>query len=273
MNDRRDRLYLAHAFANGDILMLKVKVAVHAAAHHFYGNRNRRRTPQCFHEHIVIRHIARQVMCQLGQRPALSLRDIEHRHRLVHGNLDRLFLRNDFPVLIQHGKLRVGVEFFLLDFLFEGSRSNDLNAVFSLDDIPSELILPFVEARHQCSVRLLHMDQHLIVYAVMVKTAHGLKVLCIGLRLEQLLDAVLNTCRDLLQPVPVALFFCHIPSFPGNRAQSRSPAPISLYYSLKSRPLLLSGGTMPASFARLLAASRHSLENGSRIETQLFGTI
>ena len=224
-------------------------------------------------EHIVIRHIARQVMGQLGQRLALGLRDIEHCHRLVHRNLDGLFLCNNFPIRIQHGKLRIRVELFLLDFLFDGSRGNDFNAVFSLDDISTKLILPFVEARHQRGVRLLHVNQHLIVYAVMVKPAHGLKVLRIALRLEQLLDAVLNTCRDLLQPVPAALFFCHIPSFPGNRAQSRSPAPISLYYSLKLRPLLLSGGTMPASFARLLAASRRSLENGSRIETQLFGTI
>ena len=273
MYDRRYRLHLAHAFADGDILMLQIKVTVHTAAHHLNGNGNRRGAAQRLHEHIVIRHIARQVMGQLRQRPALGLRNVEHRHRLVHGNLDGLFLRNDFPVRIQHGKLRIRVELFLLDFLLEGSRGNDFYAVFSLDDISAELILPFVEARHQRGVRLMHMNQHLIVYAVMVKPAHGLKILRIALRLEQLLDAVLNTRRDLLQPVPAALFFCHIPSFPGNRAQSRSPAPISLHYSSESRPLLLSGGTVPASFARLLAASRRALENGSRTETQLFGTI
>ena len=73
MYDRRYRLHLAHAFADGDILMLQVKVTVHAAAHHFNGDRNRRGAAQRLHEHIVIRHIARQIMGQLGQRLALGL--------------------------------------------------------------------------------------------------------------------------------------------------------------------------------------------------------
>lgn len=117
------------------------------------------------------------------------------------------------------------------------------------------------------------MNQHLVVHAVTVKVAHCLEILDVILRLKQFLDAVLNAGGDLFEPVLVILFFVHMHSFPKGKTQSRSLAPAFLFYCSDLGCLLLSGGIVPASLARLLAASRRALETGSRMETQLFGTM
>ncbi len=53
------------------------------------------------------------------------------------------------------------------------------------------------------------MDEHGVVEAVFVKTAHGAEVVPIPLRLEQLLDIGLDTVRYFLEPLLVGLFFSH----------------------------------------------------------------
>ena len=43
----------------------------------------------------------------------------------------------------------------------------------------------------------------------MMEPAHGLQILAKIIAVEHVFDALLNTVSDLLDPVPLGLFFCH----------------------------------------------------------------
>ena len=48
--------------------------------------------------------------------------------------------------------------------------------------------LPFIEARNSGRVRLLHVEQHDVVNAVIVKFTHGTQIRSVFVRLKQVLD-------------------------------------------------------------------------------------
>ena len=54
-----------------------------------------------------------------------------------------------------------------------------------------------------------HIDEHGVVDAVLVKAAHGGKVLPVSVALKQLLYARLNAVGDVFEPFLVGLFFSH----------------------------------------------------------------
>ena len=117
------------------------------------------------------------------------------------------------------------------------------------------------------------MNQHLIVDAVTMKSAHGIQVLLIAFRLEQILNTILNAGDDLLESVLIILCFSHRRSFLKKRSAEPKPCADLPFYFSGLGCLCLSGGTIPAARARTLAASRRALENGSRMDTQTLGTI
>ena len=109
MDGGADRLYLAHAFADSDALFVHGEVTVHILRQLLKEDGDGRAAPQGFHEYLVILHIPRKVRRQLRQGLACGLAHIKNRNRLVHGDLHRLFLRDNIAVLVPQGELGVGV--------------------------------------------------------------------------------------------------------------------------------------------------------------------
>ena len=206
MDCRRDGLNLAHTFADVNILALGVVKAVHVCRHRLNRDRNRSGTFQCFHENVKVLYIAVEIGRKLRKRFALGLADIEDRHGLEHGDADFFFLGDGFAVRVQHRELGVRIELFFLDFLLEGSRCDNFDAALTLHDVPSELVVPLIEARHMSGIRHLHIDQHLIVDAVMMETAHSREILFVFVALKKLLDAFFDGIGDLFEPFFVCLF-------------------------------------------------------------------
>ena len=73
----------------------------------------------------------------------------------------------------------------------------------------SELIFPLLEACHQGGVGTLEIDEHGVVDAVTVEAAHDGEILPVAVTLEQFLDALLDTVRNLLQAFLVGFGFWH----------------------------------------------------------------
>ena len=213
MDDSRDGLHLAHALPDGDALLACGKIAVHISPHGLDADGDGRGALQRLHERLIFLHVAGELFRQLRQGFSLRLGYVEYGDDLVHGDLDGLFLHDRVAVGVQHGELGVRVQLRFLDLLLVRRGRNDLDALFALPDISSEIVPPFVEAGHMSGVGLLHVDQHDVVDAVSVEPAHGGKVLPVLIRLEQLPDAGFNAVGDLFQPrfvlLGVALFFCH----------------------------------------------------------------
>ena len=213
MDGGRYGLHLAHAAADNDLLIFQVKISVHLSVYIFNGNGNWRAAAQCFHKALIIYYIPGEVMRQLRKGLSFGLADVKYRYRTIHGNLDRPFFHNDAPVSVQHRELRIRIEFFLLGFLLKWRRCNNPDTAFTSDDVSAKLFFPPVETGDQRSVWILHMNQHLIVDAVTMKSAHGIQVLRIAFRLEQILNTILNAGDDLLEPVLIILCFSHKCSF------------------------------------------------------------
>ena len=94
------RLHLAHAFADSDTLFVHGEVSVHILCQLLKADGDGRAAAQSLHKHLVILHIPRKVRRQLRQGPACGLLHVEHHHGPVHGNLHRLFLRDNIAVLV-----------------------------------------------------------------------------------------------------------------------------------------------------------------------------
>ena len=67
-----------------------------------------------------------------------------------------------------------------------------------------KLVFPLIVSGYQCSVRLLHIDEHGVVDGIFVETAHGGEVLRIPVGLEQVFDALLNPLGDFPQSLFIA---------------------------------------------------------------------
>ena len=213
--DRRAyRLHLTHAGADGNASVLIIVIPVHAG-HILHKDRNRRTALHRLHEDLIILHAAGKIGGKLRQRLALRLAHIKNCDRLVHRNLNFLFFHDGLTVSIQHGELGVRVELCFFDFLLVRRRGNDLDAFFALEYIAAKLISPFVETGNDGGVRLLHIDEHGIIDAVLVEPAHSAKIILVLLAFKQLFNTIFNAVGDLFEPVLIGLLFCHIRSFPG----------------------------------------------------------
>ena len=209
MDGGADGLHLAHPLADGDALIVQIEKAVHIAGDGFQLHGDGGGPAQGFHENLIVLYIAPEVGGKRGQRFALGLAHIKHDNRLEHGDFDFLFLHDDVAVLVPQGQLGVGVQLFLLNFLLKGRGCDDFDALFAALHMAVKLLLPLAVAGHKGGVRLLHMNEHGVVKAVLVKTAHGAEIIHIPLRLEQLLDIGLDAVRNFLEPLLVGLLFSH----------------------------------------------------------------
>ena len=145
----------------------KILIVLHAAGKFIHGNR--------------------------GQRFALGLTDIEHRHHLERRNLHRFFFRQRLAVLVQN-RLALFVQLFHLLLDLVRRRSKDFDAFFAFLYGAVERVLPLVEACHQLPA--LHGDQQGVVEAVIVEFCHRGKVSFVAVTVEQLLNARFQPVRN-----------------------------------------------------------------------------
>ena len=202
-------LHLAHACPDGDALLVRREIPVHVGGHRLHGERHRRGPAQGLHESLVVLDIPGQGGRQLRQRFPICLAHIEHLHRAEHRDLNFPFLHDDLAILIQHGGFGVRVQLLFLDLFLERRGRDDGDTVFTALHMALKLIFPLVVPGHQRGVRLLHIDEHGVVDRVAVEPGHHGQVAHILFALEQLFNALLDACRDLLQPFPVGGFVSH----------------------------------------------------------------
>ena len=202
-------LHLAHAFPEGDPLLLGGKIAVHVLSHRLKLDGNRGGAPHRLQKRLIVRHRPGQAGGQLRQGLSVRLRNIEHFDRAEHGDFNFLFLHDRLAIRVQDGGMGVRVALHFLDLLFVGRRGDDGNAMLTLFHMAFKLVFPLVEPGHQGGVRALHIDEHGVVDGVAVELGHNGQVAHILLALEQLLDTLFNARRDFLQPLPVGGLISH----------------------------------------------------------------
>ena len=209
MDGGRDGLHLAHPFPDGDSLLIGGEIAVQIGIQRLKLDGDRSGAPQGFQKCLIVRHCAGKFGCQFRQGLTVCLAYIEHFDRAEHGDFDFPFLHDCLAVCIQDRSLGVRVPLHLLDPLFIRRGSDDGNAMLSLFHMAAKLIFPFVVPCHQSGVRALHINQHGVVDGIAVKLGHDRQIVRIFLTLEQVLDALLDACRDFLQPLPAGGFVGH----------------------------------------------------------------
>ena len=192
----RNRLHLTHALTNGNFLMIGRKIAVRIGGHCFKSNRHRCAAAQGLHECLIIWHIAGKGGSKLRQRFPVGLAHIKDLDRAKHGDLDFFFLCDDLSVFIQNRSLGIRVQFLLLDFLLIWCGSNDGNAMLALFYMTLKLVFPLIVSGYQCGVRLLHIDEHGVVYRIAVEAGHDGQIAHILFTLKQFFDALLDAICD-----------------------------------------------------------------------------
>ena len=202
-------LHLAHAFPDGDALLIRREKAVHVGSHRLNSQRHRRGPAQGLHESLVVLDIPRQGGCQFRQRFPVCLAHIEYLDWAEHGDLNFPFLHDCLTLCVQDGGFGIRVQLLFLDLFLERRGRDDGDAMFTALHMALKLIFPLVVSSHQRSVRLLHIDEHGVVDGVAVEPGHHGQVAHILFALEQLLDTLLDARRDLLQPFPVGGFVSH----------------------------------------------------------------
>ena len=209
MNGSGNGLHLAHAFPDGDALLIGGKIAVHVCIHRLKLDGDRGGPAQGLHKYLIVLDVAGQAGGQLRQGLSVRLADVKHLHRAEQRDLDFLFLHDDLAIGVQHGGFGVRVQLLFLDFLLIWCRGNDGNAVFTPLHMAGKLVFPLVVTGHQGGVRALHIDEHGVVDGVAVEAGHHGQVTAVFVALEQLLDTLFNARRDFLQPLPVGGFVSH----------------------------------------------------------------
>ena len=192
----RNRLHLTHALANGNFLMIGRKIAVRIGGHCFKSNRHRCAAAQGLHECLIIWHIAGKGGSKLRQRFPVSLAHIKDLDRTKHGDLDFFFLCNDLSVFIQNRSLGIWIQLLLLDFLLIRCGSDDGNAMLALFYMTLKLVFPLIVSGYQSGVRLLHIDEHGVVYRIAVKSGHDGQIAHILFAFKQFFDALLDAICD-----------------------------------------------------------------------------
>ena len=209
MDSGGNSLHLAHAFPNGDPLLVRGKIAVHVLGHRLKFDGDRGGAAQSLHEHLIMRHRPGQAGGQLRQGFSVRLAHIEHLDRAEHGDFDFLFLHDGLAIRVQDGCMGIRVTLHFLDFLFVGRGGDDGDTMLALFHMALKLVFPLVEPGHQGGVRALHIDEHGVVDRISVELGHDGQIAHILLALKQLLDTLFNARRDLLQPFPVGGLISH----------------------------------------------------------------
>ena len=208
MDRRRDGLYFAHPFIQHDLLLAAAEVSIRSIHQRFNRDRHGRTFLERFHEHGIPLHIAGEIAHDAGQRFTVRLAHIEYGNRTIAGNLDLHFFLEHFTIRAAHGQFGLRIELFLFFADGIGRRRENPDAALASVDMALELIAPFVESGYQRSVRLLHEDEHGVVYGIPVKTGHGFQVLPVLFAFKQLLDAALDAFYNFFQPI-LLIVFCH----------------------------------------------------------------
>ena len=176
--------------------MIGRKIAVRIGGHCFKSDRHRRTAAQSLHECLIIWHIAGKGGSKLRQRFPVGLAHIKDLDRAKHGDLDFFFLCDDLSVFIQNRSLGIWVQLLLLDFLLIRCGSDDGNAMLALFYMTLKLVFPLIVSGYQCGVRLLHIDEHGVVYRIAVEAGHDGQIAHILFTLKQFFDALLDAICD-----------------------------------------------------------------------------
>ena len=176
--------------------MIGRKIAVRIGGHCFKSDRHRRTAAQSLHECLIIWHIAGKGGSKLRQRFPIGLAHIKDLDRAKHGDLDFFFLCDDLSVFIQNRSLGIRVQLLLLDFLLIRCRGNDGNAMLALFYMTLKLVFPLIVSGYQSGVRLLHIDEHGVVYRIAVEAGHDGQIAHILFTLKQFFDALLDAICD-----------------------------------------------------------------------------
>ena len=177
MDHRLDGLAFAHTRLDADFFFNVAVIPFSFPFDFIKPHRHRRYLLDCRRKQRIVFDTGRQfVHFQRRNRFPIGLRNIEDRCYTETRNhiLHTFYFR--FTVFVQHSQARILVDFLaLLDF-FDGSRSNDLDALFAFFDVTVKLVFPCVKPCHQCGIRPLHSDQQRIVEAVIVKFCHCVQI-------------------------------------------------------------------------------------------------
>ena len=192
----RNRLHLTHALTNGNFLMIGRKIAVRIGGHCFKSNRHRCAAAQGLHECLIIWHIAGKGGSKLRQRFPVGLAYIKDLDRAKHGDFDFFFLCDDLSVFIQNRSLGIRVQLLFLDFLLIRCGGDDGNAMLALFYMTLKLVFPLIVSGYQSGVRLLHIDEHGVVYRIAVEAGHNGQIAHILFTLKQFFDALLDAICD-----------------------------------------------------------------------------
>ena len=194
------RLYglaLAHADLNADFFVCITVIAFGIPFDFIKPYRHRRHLLDCRRKQRILFDAGGQfVYFQRRKRFPIGLRNIEDRCYAETRNHILHTFHFRFTVFVQHSQARILVDFLsLLDFL-NGSRSDDLDALFAFFNVTVKLILPCVKPCHQCGIGPLHSDQQRIIEAVIVEFCHRAQIRRVHFRCKNVLYALLQPFRD-----------------------------------------------------------------------------
>ena len=99
-------------------------------------------------------------------------------------------------------RFHFGITFLLL---LQLNRSQNRDSLLPLLHLPVKLLLPGAVPGNQRGIRLLHGDQNRVVKAVMMKLGHGIQILLVLLRREQILDSFFELFQNRLYLLPPCL--------------------------------------------------------------------
>ena len=190
-------LALSHTDLNADFFVCITVIAFSIPFDFIKPNRHRRYLFDCRRKQRIVLNAGRQFMrSQFRKRFTIGLRNIEDRcyaetrNHILHTFHFRL------TVFVQHHQTRILVDFLASFHFLDGSRSNDLDALFAFFNVTVELILPCVKPCHQCGIGPLHSDQQRIVEAVIVEFCHRAQIRRVHFRCKNVLYALLQPFRD-----------------------------------------------------------------------------
>ena len=160
VDHRLDGLALTHANLDADFFVYVAVIPFGFPFDFIKPHRHRRYLLDCRRKQRIVFDAGRQfVHFQRWNRFPIGLRNIEDRcyaetrNHILHTFHFRL------TVFVQYSQTRILVDFLALLHFLDGSRSNDLDALFAFFDVTVKLILPCVKPCHQCGIRPLHSNQ------------------------------------------------------------------------------------------------------------------
>jgi len=135
-------LYLAHALADSDFLVLEVVIAILARFHCLELNWDRGDRLQGFKHKVIIAHTALKLFGQSGQLLALGLGDIKDRYHPE--TLDRhfLFFHDRIAQVVQNRLLCLRIDLFFFHQAFFFHRRNNANGFLAFEHLALESFLP-----------------------------------------------------------------------------------------------------------------------------------